>query len=350
MKKLIFAAFAAGAMVLAGCTKVEVKDVPENRAIGFDNFVSNSVKSIDNSDALKNFYVWGGHADVTTLFQNTEVTKDQGTWTYSPKRMWEESKQYKFAAYSNENTYLGTIDADNTGVIDFDYASGQLTFTGYDASAGTNDFVYGISANESYVGAASSNTTVDFTFYHALSKVAFSFTKDASLDDIKIEIADLQITGINTKAKFTGNRILNSNQLAYSTWTDWAEYKSQSVLFAEDGNVLNDNAGTAASSTALYLIPQAANAIEITFTLNTSTEGNITTGLPDTKKFKVTLPATSTTSDVACWFPGFSYIYSAEIKAATFDVETIEFTVTDVPGFTEDNVTIEEDDVIISND
>lgn len=349
MKKLIFAAFAAGAMVLAGCTKVEVKDVPENRAIGFDNFVSNSVKSIDNSDALKNFYVWGGHADVTTLFQNTEVTKDQGTWTYSPKRMWEESKEYKFAAYSNENTNLGTIDADNTGVIDFDYASGQLTFTGYDASAGTNDFVYGISANESYVGAASSNTTVDFTFYHALSKVAFSFTKDASLDDIKIEIADLQITGINTKAKFTGNRILNSNQLAYSTWTDWAESKSQSVLFAEDGNVLNDNAGTAASSTALYLIPQAANAIEITFTLNTSTEGNITTGLPDTKKFKVTLPATSTTSDVACWFPGYSYIYSAEIKAATFDVETIEFTVTDVPGFTEDNVTIE-DDVIISND
>lgn len=347
MKKLIFAAFAAGAMVLAGCTKVEVKDVPENRAIGFDNFVSNSVKSIDNTNALTNFYVWGGHADVTTLFQNTKVTKVEGTWTYSPKRMWEESKVYKFAAYSNENTNLGTVDAVNTGVVDFDYSSGQLTFTGYDASAGTNDFVYGISAKESYTGTASNNTTVDFTFYHALSKVAFSFTKDASLDDIKIEIADLQITSINTKAKFTGNRILNSNQLAYSTWSDLAESKSQSVLFAEDGNVLNDNAGTAASSTALYLIPQAANAIEITFTLYTSTEGNITTGLPATKSFKVTLPATSTGSN---WYPGYSYIYSATIKASTFDVETIEFTVTDVPGFTDDNVTIDDDDIIISND
>ena len=349
MKKLIFAAFAAGAMVLAGCTKVEVKNVPENRAIGFDNFVSNSVKSIDNTEALTNFYVWGGHADVTTLFQNTEVTKVEGTWTYSPKRMWEESKVYKFAAYSNDNVILGTEDAANTGVVDFDYASGQLTFTDYDASAGTNDFVYGISANESYTGAASSNTTVDFTFYHALSKVAFSFTKDASLDDIKIGIADLQITSINTKAKFTGNRTLNSNQLAYSTWSDWEESKSQSVLFAEDGNVLNDNEGTAASSTALYLIPQAADAIEITFTLNTSTGSNITTGLPATKDFKVTLPATSTTSGAACWFPGYSYIYSATIKASTFDVETIEFTVTNVAGFTDDNVTIG-DDIIISND
>ena len=349
MKKLIFAAFAAGAMVLAGCTKVEVKDVPENRAIGFDNFVSNSVKSIDNIEDLTNFYVWGGHADVTTLFQNTEVTKAEGTWTYSPKRMWEESKVYKFAAYSNDNAILGTEDAANTGVVDFDYASGQLTFTDYDASAGTNDFVYGISTNESYTGAASSNTTVDFTFYHALSKVAFSFTKDASLDDIKIEIIDLQITSINTKADFTGNRALNTDQLAYTTWSDWKDAKSQIVKFAENGNVLNDNAGTAASSTALYLIPQTANAIGITFTLNTSTESNITTGLPATKNFKVTLPATSTTSDVACWFPGYSYIYSAEIKAATFDVETIEFTVTDVHGFTEDNVTIE-DDVIISND
>lgn len=346
MKKLIFAAFAAGAMVLAGCTKVEVKDVPENRAIGFDNFVSNSVKSIDNTNALTNFYVWGGHADVTTLFQNTEVTKDQGTWTYSPKRMWEESKKYKFAAYSNENTNLGTIDADNTGVIDFDYTSGQLTFTDYDASAGVNDFVYGISADEIYTGAASNNTTVDFTFYHALSKVAFSFTKDASLNDIKIEIADLKIRSINTKADFAGNRTLNKNQLAYTTWSDWKDPKLQNVSFAENGNVLNDNAGTAASSTALYLIPQAANAIEITFTLKTSAEGNITTGLPATKSFKVTLPATSTESK---WYPGYSYIYSATIKASTFDVETIEFTVTDVAGFTDDNVTID-DDIIISND
>ena len=33
MKKLIFAAFAAGAMVLAGCTKVEVKDVEQGHRV-----------------------------------------------------------------------------------------------------------------------------------------------------------------------------------------------------------------------------------------------------------------------------------------------------------------------------
>ena len=348
MKKLIFAAFAAGAMVLAGCTKVETVDVPEGRAIGFDNFVSNSVKSIDNTTALTNFYVWGGHADLTTLFQNTEVTKDADTWTYSPKRMWEDTKVYKFVAYSNENSNLGTVDADNAGVVDFNYSTGQLTFTDYDASAGTNDLVYGISANESYTGATSSKETVAFTFYHALSKVAFSFTKDASLDDINVEIANLQITSINTKADFVGDRTLATSQLAYTTWSGWDTPNSQAVAFAENGNVLNDNAGTAASSTPLYLIPQAANAIEITFALNTSS--SIQTGLPATKNFKVTLPATSTqSSSTAFWFPGYSYIYSATIKASTFNVETIEFTVTNVAGFTDDNVTIGDNEIVISN-
>ena len=123
---------------------------------------------------------------------------------------------------------------------------------------------------------------------------------------------------------------------------------STSVAFADNGNVLNDNAGTAASSTPLYLIPQAANAIEITFTLNTSS--TIQTGLPATKNFKVTLPATSTQhSSAACWFPGYSYIYSATIKASTFNVETIEFTVTDVASFTDENVTIGDNEIVINN-
>ena len=33
MKKTIFAALAAGALVLAGCTKTEVTEVPEGRAM-----------------------------------------------------------------------------------------------------------------------------------------------------------------------------------------------------------------------------------------------------------------------------------------------------------------------------
>lgn len=73
MKKLIFAAFAAGAMVLAGCTKTEVTKVSESRAIGFDNFVSNSVKSIDKKEDLTAFYVYGGTVADQDIFNNQKV-------------------------------------------------------------------------------------------------------------------------------------------------------------------------------------------------------------------------------------------------------------------------------------
>ena len=59
MKKAIFTALAAGALILAGCTKVETTDIPESRIIQFTDFVTNDVKSIETANDLTMFRVFG---------------------------------------------------------------------------------------------------------------------------------------------------------------------------------------------------------------------------------------------------------------------------------------------------
>ena len=95
MRKSIFTALAAGAVVLAGCAKIETTEVPEGRVIGFDNFVTNAVKALDTEGdgGLTTFYVYGGHTDNTTLFAGTTVSYADGAWSYSPLKYWEATKR-----------------------------------------------------------------------------------------------------------------------------------------------------------------------------------------------------------------------------------------------------------------
>lgn len=344
MKKLIFAAFAAGAMVLAGCTKVEVKDVPENRAIGFDNFVSNSVKSITNEQDLENFYVFGGYDADNQIFGNTQVSSaDQGTtWTYSPDRFWiADQAEYKFAAYSDEKAAIGTAETYDPSTVAFDYATGHLTINSY-LTDGTKDLVYGLTEKGTYTGATPE--TVNFTFYHALSKVVFRFTKDASLDDINVAIADLKIDLITTSGKFVGAAV-SGNQLPYTVWDRTsATTAAQNVAFE---NAIISTNGASLSSTPLFLIPQGTDTpLAISFKLTPSTKNNVPTGLEEKTFTSVELPATNDSQ----WKPGYSYIYTATISAATFDANAIVFNVTSVHTFEPDvEIPLEDEDFTLGN-
>ena len=339
MKKLIFAAFAAGAMVLAGCTKVEVKNVPENRAIGFDNFVSNSVKSIDNSQALKKFYVFGGTSTDIDIFANEEMSvswnSNDATVTYSPQRFWTANTDYQFAAYSNDNTIIDGVTLATPGTIGtIDALHLSIPYT----TDGTTDLVYAQSDKTSYNwNGADDPETVNFTFYHVLSNIQFQFTKGTDLDDITVAISELKFTSIKTNGIFTGTDLGGSTQYPFTTWnTTSGNSGNQDVTFTT--NSTNDNSGTI-NSVPLYLIPQTANSLEITFTLTpTSTE---TTGLQE-KSFKVTLPAPGPDSNNN-WNPGNSYIYTATITAETFNAKPIVFDVTEVKDWTENTVDIEDD-------
>ena len=122
MKRTLFAAL-TGVVLLAGCAKTEVTEVSDNRAISFSNFVTNSVKSIVNTEDLNKFYVYGGFDDNYDLFEDVEVTKADGAWTYDPTRYWT-VHTYNFAAYSNSNSKAGvtaTWDAVSNKHLSLDF-------------------------------------------------------------------------------------------------------------------------------------------------------------------------------------------------------------------------------------
>lgn len=325
MRKSIFTALAAGAVVLAGCAKIETTEVPEGRVIGFDNFVTNAVKSIDNAEALTTFYVYGGPTDNTTLFNGTPVSLANGAWSYSPLEYWEATKTYNFAAYSNEN---GT--ADNADNVTLEASSNHLKIENY-TSDGTEDLVYAYSHGKVCDDPLNMDQ-VELTFHHILSKVAFKFTKDpVSLTGTTIAVSDIQITSLNNQGTFTGSDLASTEQYPYSTWTQTGTAPQE---FDKTGGISLTDEAAEGQTDHEYLIPQPANGTGLTVTFTLTPTGILADDHGKTAtNFTITLPATSDNQ----WNPGYSYVYTAEIKAQNFGLVPIIFDVTEIKGWTDEN-------------
>ena len=335
MKKLIFAAFAAGAMVLAGCTKVEVKEVPDSRAIGFDNFVSNSVKAIDETKELTKFYVYGGYAGNWDVFSGDEVYYSNSAWTYDDTRYWkDETTTYNFAAYSNDNKAV----SDATVALD-DTDNKHLVITNYEISDnGNNDLVYAYAAGEYQ----QSSANVDFTFYHILSKVVFDITADASLNGITLTFSDMTLKKVNTKATFTGAD-LSGNQFAANCWVGDGSTKTDITSFTAgegytDLVITGSSADEQFRTAPKFMIPQTVptedgSKFELSFSISVSggkaAEYDISTTTP--YAFSIELPAPNRNA----WNPGYSYIYTAKFNIFNFNdkLKPITFSVTEVDSW-----------------
>lgn len=320
MKKTIFATLAA-ALVLASCAKVEVTEVPDSRAIGFDNFVTNAVKSIDNADALSTFYVYGGHSTNYAEFEGDAVTKAAtGEFGYENVRYWDEGETYQFAAYSNEN-------AAAPGTVSFNDATGanqyHLTLSDY-TTDGSKDLIYAYEHNVQY-GSVTDGTVV-FDFHHILSKIIFRFSKSETLNGSQLTISDVKIKSLNNQGTFNGQALTDS-QYDYAAWSGQTGTESASFMFAgNDGEVgsfeLTDDDKDVDSNPEL-LIPQKADGsnLEVEFTVTPA--GTIAEAPHNktAKKFTVTLPAPADNY----WAPGFVYVYYAVINAENFDLKPIRF-------------------------
>lgn len=333
MKGTILTALAAGALILAGCTKTEVTDVPDSRAISFDNFVTNAVKALDSKDDLNTFYVYGGPTDDPTLFNATQVNYVNSAWSYSPLKYWEAIKTYNFAAYSNDNVSATgvTLGADN-----------HLKITNY-VSDGTKDLIYTYK-HDILCDDALNMDPVKLTFYHILSRVAFKFTKDqVSLAGTDIEVSNIKITALNNQGTFTGEDI--TTQCPYGAWTGQSGAVAQ-AFDKEGGNIDLTDVQAEGQTDYEYLIPQPANGSGLTVTFTLTPTGTLAEDYnKSAKPFSVTLPATSDSQ----WNPGYTYVYTAEIKSNNFELTPIIFDVTEVKIWENGSITGGNDILIDSN-
>ena len=342
MKGTILTALAAGAVVLAGCAKIETTEVPEGRVIGFDNFVTNAVKSsITEKTDLSKFYVYGYYGTTPTdVFTNQEVQvaweQSSPTCTYSPSKYWIENEPYYFAAYSDGNV---NIDNGQITYADESGRTGHLTIN-YTVDAFDDDLLYSYAdnSNAGYIYTAGTEMIpVPFDFKHILSKVTFKFSKAADLNGTDLTISNFSVN-LKTTGTFTGTDLSGTTQYPHSTWNA-SDPASAFTKFSNASLTLNTDvtAGQTATTveTGFTAIPQSVTGYTISFDVTYMDPINQSqvTRIFDNVSIANTLDNN--------WKPGYRYIYTAEIKAVNLDLEPIVFTVNAVEGWTDENVTDE---------
>ena len=350
MKKVIFAL--AAVVALAACSQEDVIVADKGAAIGFDTFVENSTRSVNdpsytNANMFADFAVFG-YVEGAVLFDGVQVAKTitnndlKSAWKYAGTQYWIAGAQYNFnavAPMTNGNWAVVKKDAADNVVTNASQTT--LSFT----NNGTTDLLYATAAQE---GKASGNTVVGFDFRHVLSKVKFSFVNNYNATNAKIAVRDIEIKNAYMSATAT----LNAN-------TNWSNQAGTLVIDFDDATddeatpEVKESAAVKYAYGAIYesknerlMIPGTAP--EVTYTAKNA-EGVPTTVTENAYKvtFNVdlyvgeTLVKTYAHAAYAKFIPapGTCYDIKTIINASNIDPEhsqePIEFTVNALPGWGE---------------
>ena len=305
MKKILFSALAA--MSLAACVQEAVVETPQGEAIAFENaFVDNATRATatttNNLDAFK---VWGFINNTSgVVFDGTTVTKGTDAnhtttgWYYGGVKYWVPGQDYYFAALAplEDGAVANSVVTPVTG----DPAKLGLGTVQFTNDLGDVDLVYA----KDYVRSGVTNDPVAFTFQHLLSKVQFSFTYDMKETYLSAKVRDVKMVAP------AGATI----DLATSA-PAWADH---------DGTVALEF-GATGSFVELFTIPTTdAYNYAISFTVDIYQTG--------TTDPIYTVNKTAAVETVLAM--GHAYNFTAAITPETLSFDTIEFTVTDVEGWT----------------
>ncbi len=333
---------AAAAAALAGCAQNEVIDIPQTRAIGFDPYVGNTTRAAAKDTDLSalqaegaGFIVLGGYEDSQTyvpVFDGTNetgshITWNKSSWEYSPINYWLEGKTYKFVAYAPAKLQEGDL-------FDIDYAGNKLkmkdggTFT----ADGETDLVVAEGKPQGYPVAAEpvQMETVGFKFYHALSKVKFTFI-NGWRNAVTLKITNIKLSNVKDTGSLTtsGTMAQGSEKILPSAWsgqTGTADYENK------PDDVMNTSIYGESYEFENFLLPTGLSdsQMKLTFTvLVTNSQGtgpDLGAGAGNPVVKEVVIPKDVVTE----WMPGYAYNYKLTISGSTFGLKPIQFDDIDV--------------------
>lgn len=315
MKNSLFLLGAAAVVALSSCTKNEVLDVTESRAISFNGTgIDNITRGDITSSAFTHFYVYGGY-NKTAIFDKTEVyyNGENEKWGYTPTKYWANGT-WKFAGYEGGDGVTPT----------WSYANG-LTLEVNSNASNQSDVVYAASQDIPVSDATNYSTPVALTFTHLLSKIQFKFLKDAqSLGGVKVELSNFTVSGITTNAKWEAGVQKTATSAETGSYSDF----SSAEEIVESTGLTTD---------AFYVIPQTVGTFAIT------ADAVVTDG-SGTKVHSGKITATVPT-DIAAWTAQNYYIYTATVAMSNIkdpknpdqQPKPIEFTGTTADDWNEPN-------------
>ena len=339
MKKTLFAALALVSM--ASCSNEDVLEVAQKEAIGFDNaFVNNSTRSVNdpsytNTKLFEAFKVYGyvNGASLWTSGEDVKGSALNGEWGYTNTQYWIAGGNYAFHALAPS---MAATSNSSEGLT--------LQFTNTD---GKSDVLYATASRTN--ASATGNAKVEFDFKHILSKVKFSFENAYNSTNSSIKVVDIKIHN----SYKTGLATLNST----ISWGSQEDATEQPLSFGKatdveltDAKENDDNTFghgvTRESQEELLLIPgdaptqtvdgKTVKGYKVTFTVK------LFVGEENVKDYDHTVyvdfnPVASNSYDI-----------KAKIEHTNIDPEgsqqAIEFTVTNITGWEEKNVLVEDEE------
>lgn len=315
MKNSLFMLGAAAVVALSSCTKNEVLEVAENKAIGFDAFVGKSTRVTDDVTLanLGFFELYGWRGDNQIFNKQSVSVTDKGVCSYEPLQYWEANYKYNFEAIAPA--------ADGTKVaFAANKTGGTITFV----NDGETDLIYA-KADEKTTGETISEApgAVSLTFKHLLSRVKFTFTNGfPSNAAAKITVSDVKISNTYASATITP---------ATGEWGTYGEANKEITFNSE--NVANVIATDSKETEHMYLIPYTSPSYALSFNITLDQNGATST-------YSHTATITTTMAK------GNSYNFTATLTPQNIDPETqlfpIEFTASETPwaDFTDGTVDI----------
>ena len=318
MKKVLIAVLALAAVA---CNKAEIVEQAPANAITFESvFVDNATKSVydpsfNNTKMFSDFTLYG-FVEGATLFNGTTVNKTivnselTSDWKYEGTQYWIADAKYNFSAVAPETDGNWTYkSATKEGT--------SLSFV----NDGKHDVLY--AQTETITGQSTGNTKVGFTFRHILSKVKFTFENTYNANNTELQVHEIKINNAYANADV-------DLTAATTTWSAWANNN----LVLDFGNAATTAAdamqafgyNTAIESyNELLLIPAdyTSNKLNISFKYDIVVNGTVVRTFEMNPQVVVNL------------LPGHSYDFKATITPG----EPIEFTVTSITDWTNENET-----------
>lgn len=333
-KELLFAGLAGCMIILSACTENDRAEEPlSGNTICLSAVVPNGSRSASTTTAtIKDFIVYA-FTEGSMLMDGVKVTREGGSWTYSPATYWPVNP-VNFYAYSPELDKSVDITGEGGGHI-----PGYLN--NYNV-----DLLYAVRKNVEQQAAP-----VSLNFRHALSKVSMMLS--STNPRIKVIVSYISLKNIYREGSFYFPQAstLASTPDVVGSWTKLKSL-SDMITFAiisdEDRAELTPQPTdyTLNNLDCSYVIPQPLTDVQLSASGYSGTYIEVdceifdsATGaklwpnaktpsymlVPETETGRIVYPATS--DNVKAYLPGHAYIYNIQINNPDV-LDMIEFDVT----------------------
>lgn len=319
--------------LLAGVCACSNDDQPSqhvsNKEIRFNVTVPKATKAATTTASISHFRIFS-FVKSKPFMSNVIANRNQGSWTTAPVMYWPaDNSPVNFYCIS---PMIGEVeDAD---------AVPTPNIKDYENSRGDIDLLYSVAAGVS-------ENPVSINFRHALSKLAFNFKRreaSASQAPLKVEVKEVSVTDIYTKASFTFPK--NTTSQGSTDSGSWHDQRSSIDvdIFSGSTAVLTDSYQNLNSSGYEFAIPQnlaeSRAAVSGTYVKVKCTIYDENSGVQIWPKgaqedyiyFPLNSPGASNTTGE--WQAGKAYAYNITIGVPS-DTGKIEFDVTvdEYPSF-----------------